>query len=432
MMKRLNNNKLYLLLTLVLVAFIYLYTGLIAQTSSDRISMENYNDLPNSRRLVTKLNIKHIEENKVEVSWVGIYHPNLMYYVYRSEEPILSKTVLTNAKVVASTKATNASTTYTVYDNLPKYDKYYYAVISYIDNINFYTATENMDLMQFEYYDPFKDDMTDLMDMTNEMNNFLTNDILTNEIVTNDIITNDFDTNNTYFTNDMITNIVNSNDFLSYYPNTNLFDTNYSILPPTNYVDLYYTTNKIDSNRGIVFTTNYYNYTNYYTNNYTNYYNTTKIYIINPTNDNLSTNEINTNDLSTNDFTNQSRMVENVTNELKVTSFTNDKNENIVNVEIKKDNTKKTTTTEYQRYSSEYQRALTQFSANNYAGAISILEPISRKKVDSALYYDINLLLGKSYKNAGRKKNALDTLKRIKSINPNEVNFWINQVLSDL
>ncbi|MEI0610942.1 tetratricopeptide repeat protein [Brachyspira pilosicoli] len=425
-MKRLKNNKLYLLLTLVLVAFAYLYTSLIAQTSSDRISMENYNDLPNSRRLVTKLNIKHIEENKVEVSWVGIYHPNLMYYVYRSEDPILSKTVLTNAKVVASTKATNASTTYTIYDNLPKYDKYYYAVISYIDNINFYTATENMDLMQFEYYDPFKNDMTNI---NNEIN---TNEIITNNIITNDIITNDLNTNNTYFTNDMLTNIVNSNDFLSYYPNTNLFDTNYSILPPTNYVDLYYTTNRIDSNRGIVFSTNYYNYTNYYnlTNNYTNYYNTTKIYIINPTNDSL-TNEINTNDFVTNDFTNQSRMVENVTNELKVTSFTNDKNENIVNVEIKKDNTKKTPT-EYQRYSSEYQRALSQFKANNYAGAIKILEPISRKKVDSALYYDINLLLGKSYKSAGRKKNALDTLKKIKSINPNEVNFWINQVLSDL
>ncbi|TXJ43486.1 tetratricopeptide repeat protein [Brachyspira pilosicoli] len=417
-MKRLKNNKLYLLLTLVLVAFAYLYTSLIAQTSSDRISMENYNDLPNSRRLVTKLNIKHIEENKVEVSWVGIYHPNLMYYVYRSEDPILSKTVLTNAKVVGSTKATNASTTYTIYDNLPKYDKYYYAVISYIDNINFYTATENMDLMQFEYYDPFNKDMT----------NF---EMITNDILTNDITTNDLDTNSMYFTNDMITNIVNSNDFLSYYPNTNLFDTNYSILPPTNYVDLYYTTNRIDSNRGIVFTTNYYNYTNYYTNNYTNYYNSTKIYIINPTNDNLSTNEINTNDLNTNDFTNQSRMVENITNELKVTSFTNDKNENIVNVEIKKDNTKKTPS-EYQRYSSEYQRALAQFKANNYTGAITILEPISRKKVDSALYYDINLLLGKSYKNAGRKKNALDTLKKIRSINPNEVNFWINQVLSDL
>lgn len=425
-MKRLKNNKLYLLLTLVLVAFAYLYTSLIAQTSSDRISIENYNDLPNSRRLVTKLNIKHIEENKVEVSWVGIYHPNLMYYVYRSEDPILSKTVLTNAKVVASTKATNASTTYTIYDNLPKYDKYYYAVISYIDNINFYTATENMDLMQFEYYDPFKNDMTNI---NNEIN---TNEIITNNIITNDIITNDLNTNNTYFTNDMLTNIVSSNDFLSYYPNTNLFDTNYTILPPTNYVDLYYTTNRIDSNRGIVFSTNYYNYTNYYnlTNNYTNYYNTTKIYIINPTNDSL-TNEINTNDFVTNDFTNQSRMVENVTNELKVTSFTNDKNENIVNVEIKKDNTKKTPT-EYQRYSSEYQRALTQFKANNYTGAIAILEPISRKRVDSALYYDINLLLGKSYKSAGRKKNALDTLKKIKSINPNEVNFWINQVLSDL
>lgn len=425
-MKRLKNNKLYLLLTLVLVAFAYLYTSLIAQTSSDRISIENYNDLPNSRRLVTKLNIKHIEENKVEVSWVGIYHPNLMYYVYRSEDPILSKTVLTNAKVVASTKATNASTTYTIYDNLPKYDKYYYAVISYIDNINFYTATENMDLMQFEYYDPFKNDMTNI---NNEIN---TNEIITNNIITNDIITNDLNTNNTYFTNDMLTNIVSSNDFLSYYPNTNLFDTNYTILPPTNYVDLYYTTNRIDSNRGIVFSTNYYNYTNYYnlTNNYTNYYNTTKIYIINPTNDSL-TNEINTNDFVTNDFTNQSRMVENVTNELKVTSFTNDKNENIVNVEIKKDNTKKTPT-EYQRYSSEYQRALAQFKANNYTGAIAILEPISRKKVDSALYYDINLLLGKSYKSAGRKKNALDTLKKIKSINPNEVNFWINQVLSDL
>ena len=87
---------------------------------------------------------------------------------------------------------------------------------------------------------------------------------------------------------------------------------------------------------------------------------------------------------------------------------------------------------EYSRYKSEYDRAVIQFKAGNYLFAVSILEPISRRNIDRTLYYDINLMLGKCYKNLGRKKNALDVFNRIKTYNAQEVNFWINQVLSDL
>ena len=87
---------------------------------------------------------------------------------------------------------------------------------------------------------------------------------------------------------------------------------------------------------------------------------------------------------------------------------------------------------EYSRYKTEYDRALAQFKLKNYSQAASILEPVSRRNINRNLYYDINLLLGKCYKYLGRKKNSLDVFNRIKSYNSQEVNFWINQVLSDL
>ncbi|ELV06524.1 hypothetical protein [Brachyspira hampsonii] len=87
---------------------------------------------------------------------------------------------------------------------------------------------------------------------------------------------------------------------------------------------------------------------------------------------------------------------------------------------------------EYSRYKTEYDRALAQFKLKNYLQAASILEPVSSRNINRNLYYDINLLLGKCYKYLGRKKNSLDVFNRIKSYNSQEVNFWINQVLSDL
>ncbi len=86
----------------------------------------------------------------------------------------------------------------------------------------------------------------------------------------------------------------------------------------------------------------------------------------------------------------------------------------------------------YNRHKSEYNRALAEFKRGNYLQTYSILSPLSGNNVNKNLYYDINLLLAKCCKYLGRKKDALDALNRIKNYNSKEVNFWINQVLSDL
>ena len=87
---------------------------------------------------------------------------------------------------------------------------------------------------------------------------------------------------------------------------------------------------------------------------------------------------------------------------------------------------------DFNNYRSQYNRALAEFKWGNYSQAASILEPVSRRNVNRTLYYEINMLLGKCYKYLRQKKNSLDAFNRIKSYNTQEVNFWINQVLSDL
>ena len=81
---------------------------------------------------------------------------------------------------------------------------------------------------------------------------------------------------------------------------------------------------------------------------------------------------------------------------------------------------------------SEYNKALAQFKLGNYSMVITLLKPVSTKNVNRDLYYNINLLLGKAYKYAKQKQNALTVFRRIQSINHEEVSFWVNQVLSDL
>ena len=84
------------------------------------------------------------------------------------------------------------------------------------------------------------------------------------------------------------------------------------------------------------------------------------------------------------------------------------------------------------KYNSDYNRALAEFKNKNYLLAANILEPISTRNINNDIYYKSNLLLGKCYKYLGRKNNALGVFNRIKTYNAQEVNFWINQVLSDL
>ncbi|MBS4763486.1 MAG: tetratricopeptide repeat protein, partial [Brachyspira sp.] len=165
--------------------------------------------------------------------------------------------------------------------------------------------------------------------------------------------------------------------------------------------------------------TNYYNQTNYY--NFTNYYNTTEIYL-----------KPNTNNISNNAIKNKNFKDESKTN----LEYTNE-----TLIDLSEDTFKEDTTipdipnefqNEYDKYNNEYNKALAQFKLGNYSTVITLLKPVSTKNVNRDLYYNINLLLGKAYKYANQKQNALTVFRRIQSINHEEVSFWVNQVLSDL
>lgn len=351
-MHRIKFNEIRLSLIFSLILFIsagFLYS----QTSTN--AEVSFTNLPNSKRLASKISIKPINEDSLYVEWEGIYHPNLTYYVYRSNNPILSRPLLSTATIIGSVKATNSLNSYSMLDILPGYGKYYYAVVSYVDNIGFYTADSDVDTVSFEFKNP-------------------------NEINTNIIMTN---------TNTMIIGAINE-----FYTATNF-------ISHTNYYEH----------------TNYYNQTNYH--NFTNYYNTTEIYI------KPNTNNISNNAIKNKNFKDESKTNLEYTNETLI-----DLSEN--SFETPTTNTANEFQIEYDEYMSEYNKALAQFKLGNYSTVITLLKPVSTKNVNRDLYYNINLLLGKAYKYAKQKQNALTVFRRIQSINHEEVSFWVNQVLSDL
>lgn len=351
-MYRIKFNEIRLSLIFSLILFIsagFLYSQTLADIEN------SFTNLPNSKRLASKISIKPINEDSLYVEWEGIYHPNLTYYVYRSNNPILSRPLLSTATIIGSVKATNSLNSYSMLDILPGYGKYYYAVVSYVDNIGFYTADSDVDTVSFEFKDP-------------------------NAINTNIIMTN---------TNTMIIGAINE-----FYMATNF-------ISHTNYYEH----------------TNYYNQTNYH--NFTNYYNTTEIYI-KPNTNNVSNNTVKNKNLE-----DESETSSEYTNETLI-----DLSEN--SFETPTTNTANEFQIEYDEYMSEYNKALAQFKLGNYSTVITLLKPVSTKNINRDLYYNINLLLGKAYKYAKQKQNALTVFRRIQSINHEEVSFWVNQVLSDL
>ena len=351
-MYRIKFNKARLFLIFSLILFIsagFLYSQTLADIEN------SFTNLPNSKRLASKISIKPINEDSLYVEWEGIYHPNLTYYVYRSNNPILSRPLLSTATIIGSVKATNSLNSYSMLDILPGYGKYYYAVVSYVDNIGFYTADSDVDTVSFEFKNP-------------------------NAINTNIIMTN---------TNTMIIGAINE-----FYMATNF-------ISHTNYYEH----------------TNYYNQTNYH--NFTNYYNTTEIYL-KPNTNNISNNTVKNKNLE-----DESETSSEYTNETLI-----DLSEN--SFETPTTNTANEFQIEYDEYMSEYNKALAQFKLGNYSTVITLLKPVSTKNVNRDLYYNINLLLGKAYKYAKQKQNALTVFRRIQSINHEEVSFWVNQVLSDL
>lgn len=346
-MNRIEFFKTYYKTKLFLSLALFIFTAgvLYSQTSTN---FDNYfTNLPSSKRLANNIYIRAMSEDSLYVEWEGIYHPNLTYYVYRSNNPILSRPLLTTATVIGSVKATNNSSSYSMLDILPTYGIYYYAVISYVDNIGFYTADSDVDTVSFEYRE-------------NNRINTITNTITNTVTIGNNNNTNAYtlilianEETNTNTTN----NILNDNNTIK---DQNTNETNYNHI-------------------------------------YTNY---------------IYTNIANTNE-NTDGIVN--------TNSIQTTI------DNIMETEIPP-----APQTEYDMYMNEYNKALAQFRLGNYSTVITLLEPVSTKNVNRNLYYNINLLLGKAYKNTSQKQNALNVFRRIQSINSTEVNFWVNQVLSDL
>ena len=350
-MNRMEFFKIYYKTKLFLSLALFIFTAGILYSQSYTNLDNTYTNLPTSQRLANNISIRQMGEGSLYVEWEGIYHPNLTYYVYRSNNPILSRPLITTAAIIGSVKATNNSSSYSMLDILPSFGTYYYAVISYVDNIGFYTADSEVDTVSFEFNDPNAiNTNTNTIAINNNTNAY-----------TLILVTGENETNSNIISN--ISNIVISNSVTENI-NTNYMDYITNIIN-TNYMDYIYTTN----------TTN--------------------------TNDN-----------------------ENIDGIVNTNS-----------IEITIDNVMENPPefqTEYDKYMNEYNKALAQFKLGNYSTVVTLLEPVSAKNINRNLYYNINLLLGKAYKNTSQKQNALNVFRRIQSINPTEVNFWVNQVLSDL
>ena len=319
--KRSKKNGIYLLFAFISIIFFYISINVLYTQTSAYYDESLISNLPNAERFVSKIKISASDTNNniVLIEWEGITDNNLIYYVYRSESPIIGKSSFSNSTVVDYVKATNDSRTYIVSDSPIITSRYYYAVVSYINDLVFYNAKENIDTSSLSF------------------NGIKTNNVLNNNLKYNTNINNNIMTNAVTVTNNVIL-------------------TNNIIL--TNTVTL----------------------TNVVT-------------------------------LTNNTAANNTASLASSSSSIGINNSSQ---------------------SEYSRYKTQYDRALAQFKLKNYSQAASILEPISSRNINRNLYYDINLLLGKCYKYLGRKKNSLDAFNRIKSYNTQEVNFWINQVLSDL
>ncbi|KLI22088.1 tetratricopeptide repeat protein [Brachyspira hyodysenteriae] len=300
-----KKSGIYLLFAFISIIFFYISINVLYTQTSAYYDETFINNLPNAERFVSKIKIStsNTNNNIVLIEWEGITDDNLIYYVYRSQNPIIGKSSFSNSTVVDYVKATNDSKMYVIADSPIITSTYYYAVVSYINDSVFYNAKENIDTSYLAF----------------------------NGITTNNVLNNNLKYNTNINNNTVVNNII--------YTNT---------VTVTNTITL-------------------------------------------------------TNNIINNSKPSGSGSINNNSSQ-----------------------------SEYSRYKNQYDRALAQFKLKNYSQAASILEPISRRNINRNLYYDINLLLGKCYKYLGRKKNSLDVFNRIKSYNTQEVNFWINQVLTDL
>ena len=215
--KRTNKkNGIYLLFAFISIIFFYISINVLyTQTYYDE---DLINNLPNAEKFVSKIKVSHSDTNNniVLIEWEGIEDNNLVYYVYRSTSPIIGKSSFSDSVVVDYIKATNNSKNYVILDRPIITSTYYYAVVSYINDLSFYNAKENVDTSSLSFNGiTAKDTNVSLSYNDTNDNNVLNNNLkyITNiNNITNTVnVTNSYTLTNTVtFTNSVtVTNIVN-------------------------------------------------------------------------------------------------------------------------------------------------------------------------------------------------------------------------------
>ena len=203
--KRSKKNGIYLLFAFISIIFFYISINVLYTQTSAYYDESLISNLPNAERFVSKIKTSASDTNNniVLIEWEGITDNNLIYYVYRSESPIIGKSSFSNSTVVDYVKATNDSKTYIVSDSPIITSTYYYAVVSYINDSVFYNAKENIATSSLSF-NGIK--TNNVLNHNLKYNTNINNNIMTNAVtVTNNVIL----TNNIILTNTVtLTNVV--------------------------------------------------------------------------------------------------------------------------------------------------------------------------------------------------------------------------------
>ena len=99
--KRRKKNGIYLLFAFISIIFFYISINVLYTQTPAYYDEDLINNLPNAERLVSNIKISTSETNNniVLIGWEGITDNNLIYYVYRSQTPIIGKSSFSNSTV---------------------------------------------------------------------------------------------------------------------------------------------------------------------------------------------------------------------------------------------------------------------------------------------------------------------------------------------
>ena len=224
--RRIRNKRkrIYLVFAILSIMFFYISINVLyGQTSSFIYDEDIINNLPNAERFVKniKISTSSTNNNIVVVEWEGIKDNNLIYYLYRSNSPIIGKSSLVDSYVVDYIKATNDSKSYSILDRPILSAKYYYAVVSYVDDLSFYSAKENVDMAAINFNGlSYNNQNNNIESQYNNIDNNANNFQYSNTFITNIYTNTVFSTNN----------VTNTYTLTNIYSVTNIYIWNWKIL----------------------------------------------------------------------------------------------------------------------------------------------------------------------------------------------------------